>query len=100
MFFIMIVEHLCSTCNSVRLMFYFFRHRRAQVYYGKGVSNMDKKFYTVQEFFELTGHAIAKNTIYKYIRDGKIPAKRFGDRHLILASFVDEFMNNPAFNVE
>ncbi len=61
---------------------------------------MDKKFYTVQEFYDLVGRSIAKNTIYKYIRDGKIPAKRFGDRHLILASFVHEFMNNPAFNIK
>lgn len=61
---------------------------------------MEKKFYTVNEFHQLTGKTVAKNTIYKYIKEGKIPAKRFGDRHLILASFVDEFMNNPAFNVE
>ena len=94
------IEHSCSIKILDRMSSYFFRDCSAQVYYDKEVSNMDKKFYTVQEFFELTGHAIAKNTIYKYIRDGKIPAKRFGDRHLILASFVNEFMNNPNFSVE
>lgn len=60
---------------------------------------MDKNFYTVDEFYVLTGKTIAKTTIYNYVRKGKIPAKRFGDRYLILSSFVNEFLNNPNFNV-
>ncbi len=60
---------------------------------------MGKNFYTVNEFHELTGKTIAKTTIYKYVKEGKIPAKRFGDRYLILSSFVKEFVNNPSFSI-
>lgn len=61
---------------------------------------MDKNFYTVNEFHDLTGKTIAKTTIYKYVKRGKIPAKRFGDRYLILSSFVNEFLKNPSFSIK
>lgn len=61
---------------------------------------MEKKFYTVDELFELAGGVIAKNTIYKYVRAGKIPAKKFGDKWLIMSSFVDRFMNDPDFSIQ
>jgi excisionase family DNA binding protein len=44
-----------------------------------------KKFYTIQEFAEMTG--LHPSTIWKNIQSGKIPAKRLGKKYFIPASF-------------
>lgn len=58
-----------------------------------------KNFYTVNEFVDITGKTISAPTVYKYIRDNKIPVKIIGSKILIVGSFVDKLVNNPDFCV-
>jgi hypothetical protein len=58
--------------------------------------SIKKRFYTVEEFYELIGHVVTKANIYYQISHGKIPAKRFGNRPLLTSDWVEEFLNAPA----
>ena len=43
-----------------------------------------KNFYTVNEFVDITGKTISAPTVYKYIRNNKIPVKIIGSKILIV----------------
>ena len=63
----------------------------------KDLSGMVKRFYTVSEFHELIGEAVSKVQIYRMIRRGEIPAKFFGQKQLIPAAWVDNFLDDSAY---
>lgn len=52
-------------------------------------------FYTVDELYRLMTGTVSKPTIYYLIKAGKIPSKRFGERPLIPATWVEDFLYAP-----
>ena len=56
-------------------------------------SSAVRKFYSVTEFHELIGEAVSKVQVYRMIRRGEIPAKYLGEKILIPAVWVDNFMD-------
>lgn len=54
-----------------------------------------KLFYTVGEFYKLLAGCVSKNAIYYQIKIGKIPSKKFGEKPLIPASYVEDFLYSP-----
>lgn len=57
-------------------------------------------FYTVDELFRLMTGTVSKPTIYYLIKVGKIPSKRFGEKPLIPAAWVDDFLYSPIKEAE
>lgn len=53
-------------------------------------------FYTVDELYQLMTGTVSKATIYYLIKQGRIPSKRFGEKPLIPAAWVDDFLYTPA----
>ncbi len=51
----------------------------------KGNKNEEKKFFTIQEFSNITG--LHQTTVWKQIRAGKIPARRIGKKYFIPSDF-------------
>ncbi len=55
----------------------------------------ERKFFTVSQLVEYLGQGvISRGTIYLMIKKGDIPTVRIGERILIPASWVDQFINN------
>lgn len=55
----------------------------------------DRKFFTVSQLIEYFGNGvISRGSIYLMIKKGEIPIVRIGERILIPASWVDQFMYN------
>lgn len=54
-----------------------------------------KLFYTVDELHNLMTDTVSKATIYYLIKQGKIPSKRLGEKPLIPAAWVDDFLYTP-----
>lgn len=55
----------------------------------------ERKFYTVSQLIEYFGSGvISRGSIYLMIKRGEIPTVRIGERILIPASWVDQFMAN------
>lgn len=52
-------------------------------------------YYTVDELYHLLTGCVSKQSIYYQIKVGKIPAKRFGEKPLIPASYVEDFLYGP-----
>ena len=61
------------------------------------VSSVVKKFYTVTEFHELVGDVVSKAQVYRMIRKGDIPVKYIGQKVLIPAVWVDNFLDDSAY---
>lgn len=59
------------------------------------VESSKRLYYTVDELYHLLTGCVSKQSIYYQIKIGKIPAKRFGEKPLIPASFVDDFLYGP-----
>ena len=53
---------------------------------------MDIKFYTPQEVADML--RLGVNTVYEYIRMGKLPAVRFGNRYRITAEDFEQFIEH------
>lgn len=51
---------------------------------------MDTKFYTPREVADML--RLGVNTIYEYIRMGKLPAARFGNRYRITETDIERFV--------
>lgn len=52
-----------------------------------------RKFYTVSQLAEYLGDdVISKGAVYSMIKKGEIPSMQLGDRILIPAQWVDNFM--------
>lgn len=51
---------------------------------------MDTKFYTPREVADML--RLGVNTIYEYIRMGKLPAARFGNRYRITEADIERFV--------
>lgn len=55
----------------------------------------ERKFFTVSQLVGYLGDGvISRWTIYLMIKKGEIPTVRIGERILIPASWVDQFINN------
>ena len=52
-------------------------------------------YYTVDELYQLLTGCVSKQSIYYQIKVGKIPEKRFGEKPLIPASYVEDFLYGP-----
>ncbi len=61
---------------------------------------IEKRFYTVKEFFALLGGVITKSMIYKMIDDGDIPTRRIGAKIVISADWVNAYINAPCIAVK
>ena len=56
-----------------------------------GIPVPNKNFLTVKEISDITG--VSKQTIYKHIKAGRLPAVRFGPRLLLIPrSILREYM--------
>ena len=71
----------------------------------KGVNDMNRttqdkrrRFYTVDEFWELVDRTITRTQIYRLVNQNVIPAKRIGKRILIDGTWVNEFLNGPCYS--
>lgn len=57
----------------------------------------ERKFFTVSQLIEYFGNGvISRGTIYLMIKKGEIPTVRIGERILIPATWVEQFMLNAA----
>lgn len=55
----------------------------------------ERKFFTVAQLIEYLGNGvISKGSIYLMIKKGEIPTVRIGERILIPATWVEQFMLN------
>lgn len=55
----------------------------------------ERKFFTVSQLVEYLGQGvISRGTIYLMIKKGDIPTVRIGERILIPASWVEQFVAN------
>jgi hypothetical protein len=54
----------------------------------------DKRFFTVLEFYELTGRAVTKTQIYRMCNEGQIPHKKLGAKVLLNGNWVRDFLND------
>lgn len=55
----------------------------------------ERKFFTVSQLIEYFGNGvISRGSIYLMIRKGEIPTVRIGERILIPATWVEQFMLN------
>ena len=55
---------------------------------------MEKKFFTVNDFHAELGGIISKGMIYLMIEKGEIPAKRIGNKIVLPAGWVHQFIND------
>ena len=55
-----------------------------------GILVMDIRFYTPQEVADML--RLRVQTVYEYIRMGKLPAARFGNRYRISEDDIKEFI--------
>lgn len=57
----------------------------------------ERKFFTVSQLIEYFGNGvISRGSIYLMIKKGEIPTVRIGERILIPATWVEQFMLNAA----
>lgn len=56
---------------------------------------LEKKFYTVMDFYREMGGIITKTQIYRMIGAGEIPTRRIGTKIVIPAAWVHEYVNMP-----
>lgn len=57
----------------------------------------ERKFFTVSQLIEYFGNGvISRGTIYLMVKKGEIPTVRIGERILIPATWVKQFMLNAA----
>ena len=57
----------------------------------------ERKFFTVSQMIEYFGNGvISRGSIYLMIKKGEIPTVRIGERILIPATWVEQFMLNAA----
>lgn len=57
--------------------------------------DLQKVFYTVDEFHRAIGGIVTKTQIYRLIHKGKIPARRFGSKVILSAKWVEAFIDEP-----
>lgn len=59
---------------------------------------METTFYTPQEVAEML--RLKVNTVYEYIRMGKLPAARFGNRYRITEQDIQQFIEHQKLIVQ
>ena len=59
-----------------------------------------KRFYTVKEFHEELGCIISKTQVYRMIDRGEIPVRKIGDKIVIPADWVQNYLNAPAVAIK
>ena len=75
------------------LLIHYITQRRKRTM-TKNESNK-RLYYTVDGLYQLLTGCVSKQSIYYQIKTGKIPAKRFGEKPLIPASYVEDFLYGP-----
>ena len=53
-----------------------------------------RKFYTVDEVYDLVDHTVTRTQLYRMVGRKEIPAKRIGNRILVDAQWVNNFLNS------
>ncbi len=71
---------------------------KLQESYHRHMEHTDRLL-TVKEFREKCGISLARNSVNRWIRTGKIPATRIGDRWFINESVVDAVLRGEVTNV-
>lgn len=61
---------------------------------------MPKRFYTVKDFHRELGGIISVTQVYRMIEKGEIPVRRIGDKLVIPAAWVDNYINAPAVAIK
>lgn len=56
---------------------------------------MEKKFFTVMDFYRALGGIVTKTQIYRMINAGEIPTRRIGMKIVIPADWVYDYINRP-----
>ena len=57
---------------------------------------MKKNFYTIDDFAKEVDGCLAKSTVYRYVKQGVIPSKKLGNKILIPATYVKDFLSDNA----
>lgn len=57
--------------------------------------NEKRKFYTVNEVVALIDNTVTKAQIYRMIEKNEIPAKRLGNKILVDAKWIHNFIDSP-----
>jgi excisionase family DNA binding protein len=57
--------------------------------------NKQRRFYTVDEVHDMIDRTVTRTQIYRMVSRKEIPAKRIGNRILIDAHWVNDFLNAP-----
>ncbi len=55
-------------------------------------SNIEKKFYTVSEFWMLLGCVVSRAYLYELIKCGEIKTSKIGGKMLIPVSWADQYI--------
>lgn len=56
---------------------------------------LEKRFFTVMDFYRELGGVVTKTQIYRMINSGEIPTRRIGTKIVIPANWVREFVDRP-----
>lgn len=57
--------------------------------------NKQRRYYTVDEVYDLIDHTVTRTQIYRMVSRKEIPAKRMGNRILVDAHWVHDFLDAP-----
>ena len=55
----------------------------------------EKKFFTVREFHQAIGGIVTRSQIYRMIQNGEIPVRRIGNKVVLSADWVNNYINIP-----
>jgi len=54
-----------------------------------------KRFFTVREFHQAIGGVVTRSQIYRMIQNGEIPVRRIGNKVVLSADWVSNYINVP-----
>lgn len=63
-------------------------------------NNVNRRFYTVAQLHQELEGVISKGQVYRMIKKGEIPTRRIGDKIVIPADWVQNYLNAPAVAVK
>ena len=61
---------------------------------------MPKRFYSVKDFHRELGGIISVTQVYRMIDRGEIPVRKIGDKIVIPADWVQNYLNAPAVAIK
>ena len=63
-------------------------------------TKMEKRFYTVRDFYNELGGVLSRGQIYKMIEAGEIPTRKIGSKIVMSAEWVHAYLNAPCVAVK